>query len=318
MDESVLMRMKTALLRILLGAVALATLVIPTRAADFHKIADIPYAVADGHRLLLDLYLPESPAAPPPLVVYVHGGAWRSGSKNGMPLAKLVPMGFAVASVDYRLSPIARFPAQVHDIKAAIRFLRASSSEYGYDADRIAVAGASAGAHLAALVGVTNGDPQLEGTVGDYLDQSSDVAAIVSYYGASDLLTILQQSTPHGLGVRIPALQLLIGAQPDEAARIAKQASPVFNVDKGDPPLFLLHGDQDPQMPINQSHELCGKYEALGLPVHFEVVHGAAHGGAAFYDETRTAMVAAFLRDSLLGGTSDGPQKLVDSVQSPR
>ena len=118
-------------------------------------------------------------------------------------------------------------------------------------------------------------------SVGRHLNQSSDVQAIVSYYGASNFLTILQQSTPHGLGVRIPALQLLLGKQPEKTPELAKLASPVFHVDDSDPPLLLLHGDQDPQMPINQSHELFGKYEAHDLAVKFEVVHGAAHGGVA-------------------------------------
>ena len=122
----------------------------------FRKLTDIPYATVAGHDLLLDLYLPSDRTHPAPLVIFVHGGAWRSGSKQRMPLTALVRDGFAVASVDYRLSPVAQFPAQIHDLKAAIRFLRAKQDDYGYDARRLAIAGTSAGAHLAALVGVTN------------------------------------------------------------------------------------------------------------------------------------------------------------------
>jgi len=266
--------------------------------AAFRKIADIEYGAEAGHKLLLDIYLPTE-AEHPPLLVYIHGGAWRSGSKNSMPLTGLVTSGFAVASVEYRLSPVARFPAQIHDIKAAIRFLRAKQGEYGYNADRVAICGASAGGHLAELVGVTNGEPELEGEVGGYRRQSSDVQAIVAYYGASNFLTILKQSTPHGLGVRIPALQLLLGGQPEDKPELAKLASPVFHVDRDDPPLLLLHGDQDPQMPINQSHELEGKYRELGLQVEFEVVHGAAHGGKQFYDAARNRIVANFLNARL-------------------
>jgi acetyl esterase/lipase len=262
--------------------------------ADFRKVTDIRYAGVGDHELLLDLYLPGG-VRDAPLIVYVHGGAWRNGSKDGMPLAGLVDRGYAVASVDYRLSPIAQFPAQIHDIKAAIRFLRAKHNEYGYDASSIAIAGSSAGAHLAALVGVTNGHEELEGAVGEYTDQSSGVQVILAYYPASNFLTILKQSTPHGIGVRIPALQLLLGGQPEDNPELAKLASPVFQVDKSDPPLLLMHGDQDPQMPINQSHELAGKYEALGLPVNFAVIHGAAHGGDSFYDERRTDIAIAFL-----------------------
>src|SRR6185369_16465310 len=146
------------------------------------------------------------------------------------------------------------------------------------------IAGSSAGGHLAALVGVTNGNRELEGTVGSDLQTSSDIQAIVDMYGASNLTTILAQSTPQGLSVRKPALDLLLGSQPEAVPELARLASPVFHVDRSDPPLLLLHGDQDPQMPINQAHELQGAYEKLGLDVAFDVVHGAAHGGNAFLE----------------------------------
>lgn len=259
---------------------------------------DIEYAVVDQNRLLLDLYLPKS-VKQPPLVVWIHGGAWRSGSKSSMPLKWLVAKGYAVASVDYRLSPVAPFPAQIYDCKAAVRFLRAHSETYGYDAVRIGIAGASAGGHLVALMGTTNAVAELEGPVGDHLEQSSSVQATIDYYGPTNFMTILKQSTPHGLGVRIPALQLLLGSQPEDNPKLAKLASPVFHVDAKDPPLMMLHGDQDPQVPINQSHELHAKFKAFGLSVVFEVVHGGAHGGAAFYDTERQSLVEAFWRKHL-------------------
>jgi acetyl esterase/lipase len=259
---------------------------------------DIEFAKVDGHSLKLDLYRPVG-ATSPQLVVWVHGGAWRAGSKDGMPLGELVRRGFAIASVDYRLSPVAKFPAQVHDCKAAIRFLRAKAKQYGYDASRIGIAGSSAGGHLVAEIGVTNGHPKLEGTVGEHLDQSSSVHAIVDYYGPTNFLTILTQSTPHGLSVRVPALQLLLGSQPEENPALAKLASPVFHVDKNDPPLLIIHGDQDPQVPINQSHELHGHYKEFGLPVRLEVIHGGAHGGPKFYDDARIKLVERFFEKQL-------------------
>jgi dipeptidyl aminopeptidase/acylaminoacyl peptidase len=118
----------------------------------------------------------------------------------------------------------------------------------------------------------------------------------VSFYGAANLQTILSQSTPHGLSVRVPALQLLLGGQPKEQPELAKLASPVAHVDSSDPPLLLIHGDQDPQMPINQAHELHGKYKQLGLPVEFEVVHGGAHGGQQFFDDAMLDRVAEYLK----------------------
>lgn len=264
----------------------------------YRKLADIPFAEVDGHRLALDLYLPEGKQGAP-LVVFVHGGGWRRGDRNEMPLGGMAPAGFAFASVDYRLSPVAQFPAQAHDIKAAIRFLRAKQGEYGYDASRVAIAGTSAGAHLALLVGVTNGHKELEGTVGGNLGQSSDVQAILSYYGASNFLTILPQSTPFGLGVRVPALQILLGGQPEDKEELAKLASPVFHLDANDPPLLLLHGDQDPQMPINQSLELYGAYREKGLDAEFLPVYQAAHGGRKFHDGERLKAATEFLKKNL-------------------
>jgi acetyl esterase/lipase len=257
-------------------------------------VRDIEFAQVGKERLALDLHMPAG-VMRSPLIVWVHGGAWRSGSRESMPLGALVEMGYAVASVDYRLTPVAPFPAQVHDIKAAIRFLRAKQAELGIDARRVAIAGDSAGGHLAALVGMSGGVAELEGDVGEHNVESSAVQAIVSFYGASNLTTILAQSTPHGLDVRVPALQLLLGGRPEEKPELATLASVVTHVDASDPPLVILHGDQDPQMPINQSHELVGKYEEFKLPVQFEVVHGAAHGGDAFYDARRIELVRAFL-----------------------
>ena len=213
-----------------------------------------------------------------------------------MPLGKLVEEGHAVASVDYRLSTQAKFPAQIHDLKAAIRFLRGHGGQWRLQTKKILVAGDSAGGHLAALVGVSNGSAGLEGAIGDDRSQSSEVQGIISFYGATDLTTILQQSTPHGLSVRVPALDLLLGGQPDVVPALARLASPVFHVDKSDPPLLLLHGDQDPQMPVNQALELLGAYERVNAPARLEVVHGAAHGGAMFYDPERLDVVRKFLR----------------------
>jgi acetyl esterase/lipase len=266
-------------------------------AQDVHKLADLQYAEAAGQPLKLDLYQPSAPHAP--LLVWLHGGRWEVGSKDRMPLGGLVERGYAIASLDFRPASRARFPGQVHDIKAALRFLRARAPDYGYDATRIGILGESSGGHLAALVGTTNGHPELEGSLGEHLGVSSEVHAIVSYFGASDLLTILAQSTPYGLGIREPALKTLLGALPNENEALARLASPVFQVDTHDPPLLLLHGDQDPQMPINQSHELEGAYERAGLDAKLIVVHGAGHGGGAFFDTERTKLVAAFLDEHL-------------------
>lgn len=280
-----MLRIATCL--VLAGSIAVA-------AEPTHR--DIEYATVDGRRLLLDIYQPANAKAAP-LVIWVHGGAWRAGSKSSVPIAHLLQHKIAIASVDYRLSPVAKFPAQIHDIKAAIRFLRANAGKYNVAPDRFIIAGASAGGHLAALVGVSNGVKELEGKLGDHVGTSSDVQKIVSFYGASNLQTILSQSTPHGLRVRVPALQLLLGGQPDEKAELAKLASPVAHVDKDDPPLMLIHGDRDPQMPIEQAHELHARYKKLGRPVQFEIIRGGVHGGRGFYEDEAIDRLAAYLEN---------------------
>ena len=266
--------------------------------ADGHNqpytiVSDVPYARVDQRELALDIYLPTG-VERPPLLVWVHGGRWMFQSKEDMFTTALVEKGFAMASVDFRLAGEAIFPAQVHDIKAAIRFLRANSEEFGYDATRIGIHGRSAGGHLTALVGTTNGHPELEGNLGAYLDVSSDVQAVVSYFGASNLTTILDQSTTFGKPLRAEAMAVLFGAPVANRQELARLASPVFHVDMTDPPLLLLHGDQDPQMPINQAHELHGRYKALGLTGRLEVIHGAEHGTPEFFDAERTRIVAEF------------------------
>lgn len=263
---------------------------------------NIEYARIGDRSLMLDIYPPTNQGVSidaVPVIVWVHGGAWRSGSKDSVPVKAWGEHGFAIASVDYRLSPEAKFPAQIHDIKAAIRFLRAKAIMYSLDPDRFVVAGASAGGHLAALVGVTNGNEDLEGIIGDQPEVSSDVQAMVSFYGASNLQTILSQSTEHGLSVRVPALQLLLGGQPDDVLRLTRLASPVMHVDPKDPPLWLIHGDADPQMPFEQSLELAKAYEAASAKVQLSVVRGAKHGGTEFYTDKRLMALAEQLRVSL-------------------
>lgn len=279
--------------RLSLALLLALALILPSIAGAIDIKRDIEYARIGDLPLQLDLYIPEK--AHPPLIVYIHGGAWRGGSKKDSPLRPLVDEGFAIVSIDYRLSTQAPFPAQAHDIKAAIRFLRAHQSELGIDAHRVVIAGSSAGGHLAALVGVTNGNQELEGNVGGNLDQSSDVQGIISLFGASDFMTILEQSTEHGRSVRVPALQLLLGGQPAEKPELAKLASPVEHIDAHDPPLLLLHGDADPQMPPEQSKELAAAYQKAGLPVKLVIIPGAVHGGKQFYDPERIALMKEFI-----------------------
>jgi len=260
---------------------------------------DIEFAKVGDVSLRLDFYPPEPAHAKASLLIYVHGGAWRAGDKADVPIRHFTQRGYAIASVNYRLTTVAPFPANVHDIKAAIRYLRAEAERLDVDPRRFAIVGSSAGGHLAALVGVSNGVKELEGTVGAHLETSSDVQAIVSYYGASNLQSILDQSTEFGLTVRVPALQLLLGGQPKEKPELARLASPVAHIDAHDPPLFLMHGDQDPQMPPAQSREFQAAYTQANRPVELVMIPNAVHGGGVFYDAAHTQKVEQFLKANL-------------------
>ena len=172
----------------------------PSIAQDgVNRTGDIVFAEVDGRELLLDLYTPAG-VNNAPVLIFAHGGGWARGSRERVPHIDLVSAGYAIASLDYRLSGEAKFPAQIYDLKAAVRFLRANASELGIDPNRIGASGSSAGAHLAQLLGVTNGSAAHEGNVGEHDNVSSDVSVIVSYYGASNFTTILDQSTEYGYG----------------------------------------------------------------------------------------------------------------------
>ena len=291
--------MEIAILKSAISMVLLVLLNARINAVENPTSSDIVYGSAGEVSLLLDFYAPTHPRSEKPLIIWVHGGAWRSGSKSDVSIVKLREQGFAIASVDYRLSPVAKFPAQIHDIKTAIRYLRVNSDRFDVDANRFVLAGNSAGGHLAVLAGVTDGVSELSGGTESSNLVSSGVQAIVSFYGAGNLQTILSQSTPFGLDVRVPALKLFLGGLPDQEPVLAKLASPIEHIDAHDPPLWLIHGDQDPQMPINQSHELVGAYKKVGLPVQFEVVHEGKHGGAGFFTEEQLHRLGKELFGSL-------------------
>jgi len=264
--------------------------------ADTSK-RNIVYAEVGNRKLLLDVYTP-STEKNPYLIVWIHGGAWNSGSKENPPL-DLLSSGYAIASVDFRLSTEAVFPVPIHDIKAAVRFLRGNAKKYGYRSDKIIIWGSSSGGHLAALVGTTNNDSYLEGNEGSYLKESSSIQAIIDFYGPTNFLTILNQSTPHGISVRAPALTRLLGKPVEQVEDLAKKASPVYQVNDNDPPLLIVHGEQDIQVPINQSLELMNVYKKYSLHVQFESIPGAGHGGDVFYKTDGRKMTEKFLSNIL-------------------
>ena len=261
---------------------------------------NLSFANIEGKALLLDLYLPEGryPVAPSPLVVWIHGGAFRTGDKYPCPALPLLEQGFAVASLNYRLSQQAHFPTQIHDCKPAIRWLRVHADAHNLDPQRIGVWGASAGGHLAALLGVTAGLSEMEGEVGEYLDQSSRVQAVCDWFGPTDFLRM--NDFPDQMDHDAPDSpeSELIGGPIQQHPERAAQANPVryVNVTSNALPFLIMHGALDELVPLNQSELLYQALKQAGVPVTFQVIAGAGHG----FDEAQfLPVVRSFFEQEL-------------------
>jgi len=242
---------------------------------------DIEYTRPGGQELLLDLYTPKDASRPLPLVVWIHGGAWRAGNKDRCPAIRMTERGYAAASINYRLSQQAVFPAQIEDCKAAIRWLRANASKHNIDPDHIGVWGSSAGGHLVAILGTSGDVKELEGTVGNNLDHSSRVQAVCDFFGPTDFLQMDAHMLP---GSRLvhdsaesPESRLVGGPIQEDKDKVAR-ADPITYVTDDDPPFLIMHGDRDPLVPLHQSELLHEALEKAGVDVTFHVVKDAGHG----------------------------------------
>jgi acetyl esterase/lipase/ubiquinone biosynthesis protein UbiJ len=261
-------------------------------------LRDLAYVEGGHERNRLDLYLPERAAGRLPLVVWIHGGAWQAGSKNNCPAVPLVAKGYAVASINYRLSQHAIFPAQIEDCKAAIRWLRANAAKYQLDPDRIGVWGASAGGHLVAMLGTAGDVKQLEGTGGN-LSQSSRVQCVVDWFGPSDLLTMAgSHDNPDS-----PESRLIGGPVPENKEK-ARKASPVTYVSKDSCPFLIMHGDKDNTVPLGQSEELAVALKKVGVEVTLQVIKGNGHGGPGFSSPESRKLIEDFFAKHLGKGKS--------------
>lgn len=281
-------------------------------------LSGIEFARAGNDRsrpLLVDLYLPgpEAGAAPRPAVVHFHGGGWRMGERSSLgpvldrfgfsPFETLTDAGFVVASSDYRLSQEAHFPAQLHDAKAAVRWLRNHAADYNVDPDRIYAWGDSAGGHLASLVGLA-ADADADA---DAVDADAAVAAVAAWYPPTDLVRMAEQSLPAAVaraddpGSRE---ELLVGAVlADEPAKAAA-ASPISYASRSAPPFFLAHGTADRFVPPAQSRSLAAALEGAGAAVELLLIEGADHmwilpdHSQAAAEKAMAATVSFFLRQS--------------------
>jgi acetyl esterase/lipase len=262
---------------------------------------DLAYVSGGRPRQVLDLYLPDLGQAMP-LIIWIHGGAFRMGDKGDRIPLEMLEQGYAIASLNYRLSQHALFPAQIEDCKAAVRWLRAHADTYGLDPSRFASWGESAGGHLAAMLGTAGHERSFE--VGEHLEHSSRVQAVLDFFGPTDFLQMDAHRLPEGMVhdmAESPESELVGGPIQERRAEVAR-ANPVTYVTPEAPPFLIVHGDRDPLVPYHQSTLLVAALEATGVPVTFYTVVGAGHGG--FDDPQIDPLIQTFLAMHLMHPTT--------------
>lgn len=274
----------------------------------FPNLTYATWTASDGstRSLQMELLVPSGASAPVPVVVWIHGGGWFQGSRTPVPsgVSALCSRGYAVASIDYRLVPDAIWPAQLHDCKGAVRWLRAHADQYGLDPDRIGAWGDSAGGQLAAMLGTTGGlgsvtigsvTVDLEGTMGGNIEQSSRVQAVVEWYGQMDFLQMRFYPSTSNHDAHLSAEGKLIGGPIQKNPERTATANPGSFASPDDAPFLIQHGTIDDLIPFNQSELLADALRARGVPVSFVPVQGAIHGGTAFSSDANLQIVYQFL-----------------------
>ncbi len=237
-------------------------------------VKNIEYARVGNLALELDLYLPEQSTAPVPVILSIHGGGWHGGSKEASPGTHFTEYGYAVAAINYRLIGQGVFPAPIHDCKAAVRWLRANAAKYGLDTRRMGVWGASAGGHLAALLGTSGGVRKLEGDLGN-ANESSRVQAVVDYFGPTDLTKWRPNADP-SVNEKLSESRLM-GFDVVKYHKRAARGNPITYVSKDDPPFFVGHGEQDKLVPVSQSELLHAALVNARVASQLRIVPGAGH-----------------------------------------
>jgi acetyl esterase/lipase len=275
------------------------------------KWLDIPYA-GQSQSQKLDVYLPEEGDGPFPVILSIHGGAFKAGDKGDnqlIPMLEGLNRGYALVSINYRLSQEAIFPAQIFDMKAAVRWIRANSKQYKFNPDKITAWGGSAGGHLSALLGTSGEVKSLEDLSTGNRDQSSRVQAVVDWFGPTDFLKMDEQLKESG--VKNPQVHSvpdspeseLIGKNLEDAPDLVRAANPETYITQDDPPFFIQHGLIDPLVPYQQSVNLANKLEkVIGKEnVSLELFQEAGHGGPVFMSPENLNKVFRFLDKYMKG-----------------
>jgi acetyl esterase/lipase len=267
----------------------------------FHS--NLPYAGDTLQKHLLDIYLPAKAKAKLPLVVWIHGGAWNHNDKYAdmgymkATVKAFIDSGYALASIDYRFSTTAPFPAQAQDCNQALDFLYRNAEKYNLDRERLALIGFSAGGHLASLVGLSHNNNVKE-FYANGIKPSFNLNCILDFYGPSDLVAASMSTDTSENNARSPVAQLL-GAVPLERPDLAKKASPVSYLDKADPPFFIVNGEKDESVPNTLSKLLSGWLNVYGVPNELLIVPGAPHYGPMFDEPWIRQRLFRFLRTHL-------------------
>ena len=268
---------------------------------------DVVYGKGGARDLKLDIAHPKQrPAEPMPVLVWIHGGGWRAGNKTGG-MRRLLPFaqrGYFCASIEYRLTGEAIFPAQIHDCKCAIRYLRAKARQYHLAPDRIGVWGSSAGGHLVALLGTSGGVKELEGT-GGWPDQSSRVQAVCDFCGPSDFAAMVESKRPLSRDPSRAPEMLLFGGPFEKVKDKARQASPVTHASADDPPFLIVHGDEDPVVPLDQGFRMYKALLKAGASPDLYIADGVGHGIGMTPQVTQE--VTAFFDKHLRGARPSTP-----------
>jgi acetyl esterase/lipase len=269
---------------------------------------DVAYIEGGDEAQRLDLYLPvQSPEKRLPLIIHIHGGGWRGGSKYPCSFVGMVNRGYVVASIEYRFSQKAVFPAQIQDCQAAIRWLRGNAAKYSIDPQRVGVIGGSAGGHLSALVGTAGGADAFP-PIGDHRDQSDRVQCVCDIFGPANFATVMQQAAADPNVRNIfkfnsdsDPYSLLIGASLENNPEKTSAVSPVHYISPDDPPMLILHGTHDALVPYAQSVELEAALKAQKIPAWLQTLPGAGHGGGAFTKPKVLSLVNNFFDRYLRG-----------------